>query len=89
MLNFHESLLTGRRARVPAMHQSLMDDEPTGLVMRVRQFIDEYVKRNIAVTLPLQAPFGSHQWPTLIMPDSAATSLARSSISLGALRATP
>jgi hypothetical protein len=38
--------------------------------------IDEDGKRNIAVNLPPQAPFGSHQWPTLITPGPGAKSLA-------------
>ena len=37
---------------------------------------DQDAKRNIAVSLPPQAPFGSHQWPTLITPGPGAKSLA-------------
>jgi hypothetical protein len=38
--------------------------------------INQDAKRNIAITLPPQVPFGSHQWPTLITPGPGAKSLA-------------
>src|SRR5271154_5294826 len=45
----------------------LMDYELMGGDAR-QALIDEDKKRNIPVNLPPQAPFGSHQWPTLITP---------------------
>ena len=53
----------------------LMDYELMGGDAR-QAIIDEDAKRNIAVNLPPQAPFGSHQWPTLITPGPGAKSLA-------------
>src|SRR6202171_6476387 len=53
----------------------LMDYELMGGDAR-QAIIDEDAKRNIAVTLPPQVPFGSHQWPALITPGSGAKSLA-------------
>jgi hypothetical protein len=53
----------------------LMDYELMGGDAR-QAIIDEDAKRNIAVTLPPQVPFGSHQWPTLITPGPGAKSLA-------------
>ncbi len=53
----------------------LMDYELMGGDAR-QAIIDEDAKRNISVTLPPQAPFGSHQWPTLITPGPGAKSLA-------------
>src|ERR1700724_752873 len=38
--------------------------------------IDEAGKRNIPVNLPPQVPFGSHQWPTLILPGPGPKTLA-------------
>src|SRR5262249_23057668 len=53
----------------------LMDFELMG--GDARQAInDEDAKRNITPTLPPQVPFGSHQWPTLIMPGAGAKTLA-------------
>jgi hypothetical protein len=45
----------------------LMDYELMGGDAR-QAIIDEDGKRNIAVNLPPQVPFGSRQWPTLITP---------------------
>jgi hypothetical protein len=53
----------------------LMDYELMGGDAR-QAIIDEDAKRNIAANLPPQAPFGSHQWPTLITPGPGAKSLA-------------
>src|SRR5260221_1607153 len=53
----------------------LMDYELMGGDAR-QAIIDEDAKRKIAVTLPPQVPFGSHQWPTLITPGPGAKSLA-------------
>jgi hypothetical protein len=53
----------------------LMDYELMGGDAR-QAIIDEDAKRNIAVSLPPQAPFGSHQWPTLITPGPGPKSLA-------------
>jgi hypothetical protein len=53
----------------------LMDYELMGGDAR-QAIIDEDTKREIAVTLPPQVPFGSHQWPTLITPGPGAKSLA-------------
>ena len=53
----------------------LMDYELMGGDAR-QAIIDEDTKRKIAVTLPPQVPFGSHQWPTLITPGPGAKSLA-------------
>jgi hypothetical protein len=38
--------------------------------------IDEATKRKITAILPLQAPFGSHQWPVPITAGPEAKSLA-------------
>jgi hypothetical protein len=38
--------------------------------------VDEDKKRSIPVNLPPQAPFGSHQWPTLITPGPGPKTLA-------------
>jgi hypothetical protein len=53
----------------------LMDYELMGGDAR-QAIIDEDTKRKIAVTLPPQVPFGSHQWPALITPGPGAKSLA-------------
>ena len=53
----------------------LMDYELMGGDAR-QAIIDQDAKRNIAVTLPPQVPFGSHQWPALITPGPGAKSLA-------------
>lgn len=53
----------------------LMDYELMGGDAR-QAIIDEDAKRDITVNLPPQAPFGSHQWPTLITPGPGAKSLA-------------
>jgi hypothetical protein len=53
----------------------LMDYELMGGDAR-QAIIDEDTKRKIAITLPPQAPFGSHQWPMLITPGPGAKSLA-------------
>src|SRR5271167_1964742 len=53
----------------------LMDYELMGGDAR-QAIIDQDAKRNIAITLPPQVPFGSHQWPTLITPGPGAKSLA-------------
>jgi hypothetical protein len=53
----------------------LMDYELMGGDAR-QAIIDEDAKRNITVNLPPQAPFGSHQWPTLITPGPGAKTLA-------------
>ena len=53
----------------------LMDYELMGGDAR-QAIIDEDTKRKIAITLPPQAPFGSHQWPMLITPGPGANSLA-------------
>jgi hypothetical protein len=53
----------------------LMDYELMGGDAR-QAIVDEAAKRKIAVTLPPQVPFGSHQWPTLITPGAGAKSLA-------------
>jgi hypothetical protein len=53
----------------------LMDYELMGGDAR-QAVIDEDKKRNIPVNLPPQAPFGSHQWPTLITPGPGAKTLA-------------
>ncbi len=53
----------------------LMDYELMGGDAR-QAIIDEDAKRKIAVTLPPQVPFGSHQWPMLITPGPGAKSLA-------------
>jgi hypothetical protein len=53
----------------------LMDYELMGGDAR-QAVIDEDKKRNMPVNLPPQAPFGSHQWPTLITPGPGAKSLA-------------
>jgi hypothetical protein len=53
----------------------LMDFELMGGDARAA-IIDEDAKRNINPTLPPQVPFGSHQWPTQIMPGSGAKTLA-------------
>jgi hypothetical protein len=53
----------------------LMDFELMGGDAR-QAIIDQDTKRNIAVTLPPQVPFGSHQWPALITTGAGAKSLA-------------
>jgi hypothetical protein len=53
----------------------LMDYELMGGDAR-QALIDEDKKRNIPVNLPPQAPFGSHQWPTLITPGPGPKTLA-------------
>jgi hypothetical protein len=53
----------------------LMDYELMGGDAR-QAIINQDAKRNIAITLPPQVPFGSHQWPTLITPGPGAKSLA-------------
>jgi hypothetical protein len=53
----------------------LMDYELMGGDAR-EAIIDQDAKRKIAVTLPPQVPFGSHQWPALITPGPGAKSLA-------------
>jgi hypothetical protein len=53
----------------------LMDYELMGGDAR-QAIIDEDTKRKIAVALPPQVPFGSHQRPTLITPGPGAKSLA-------------
>jgi hypothetical protein len=53
----------------------LMDYELMGGDAR-QAIIDQDAKRKIAVTLPPQVPFGSHQWPTLITPGPGAKTLA-------------
>ena len=53
----------------------LMDFELMGGDAR-QAIIDGDAKRKIDPTLPPQVPFGSHQWPTLIMPGSGAKTLA-------------
>ncbi len=53
----------------------LMDYELMGGDAR-QAVIDEDKKRNMPVNLPPQAPFGSHQWPTLITPGPGAKTLA-------------
>jgi hypothetical protein len=53
----------------------LMDYELMGGDAR-QAIIDEDAKRKIAVTLPPQVPFGSHQFPMLITPGPGAKSLA-------------
>ena len=53
----------------------LMDYELMGGDAR-EAVIAEDKKRSIAVNLPPQVPFGSHQWPTLVTPGPGAKSLA-------------
>ena len=53
----------------------LMDYELMGDDAR-EAIVDEDAKRKIAVTLPPQVPFGSHQWPALITPGPGPKSLA-------------
>ena len=53
----------------------LMDYELMGGDAR-QAIIDEDGKRGIAVNLPPQVPFGSHQWPTLVTPGPGPKSLA-------------
>ncbi len=53
----------------------LMDYELMGGDAR-EALIAEDKKRSIAVNLPPQVPFGSHQWPTLVTPGPGAKSLA-------------
>jgi hypothetical protein len=53
----------------------LMDYELMGGDAR-RAVIDEDKKRDIPVNLPPQVPFGSHQWPMLIMPGPGPKTLA-------------
>jgi hypothetical protein len=53
----------------------LMDYELMGGDAR-QAVIDEDTRRNIQVNLPPQVPFGSHQWPTLIMPGPGPKTLA-------------
>jgi len=53
----------------------LMDFELMGGDAR-QAIIDEDAKLKITPTLPPQVPFGSHQWPTLIMSGPGAKTLA-------------